>query len=156
MNLQFNVCNLVQRSPSLMRGVQPKKKEKKQMQEESYQCMFKCITWGSQKKTMTTKLGVRGDNGLHQGQERWTCSGPRQSWPMRLVWDRCYQVEFFSGIVMSIGCSQHLRNGPTCKDKWSSILGEFKRFLSTCFVLGRMRIINHWACKIRLPFICPS
>jgi hypothetical protein len=72
-----------------------------------------CIIWGSYKKTMTTKLGARGDNGLHQGQERWTCSGLKQSWPMRPIWDCCYQVEIVFAIVMSTSCSQHLRNGPT-------------------------------------------
>jgi hypothetical protein len=30
-------------------------------------------------------------------------------------------------IVMNANCSQHLRNCPTCKNKWGSIYGVFKK-----------------------------
>ncbi len=32
-----------------------------------------------------------------------------------------------SEFVMNVGCSIHLRNGPACKNKWSSLFGDFKK-----------------------------
>jgi hypothetical protein len=36
-------------------------------------------------------------------------------------------------VVMFVGHFQHLKNGPTCKEKWSSILVDFKNFLNYMF-----------------------
>ncbi len=34
-------------------------------------------------------------------------------------------------VVMNASYSQHMKNGPTCKDKWGAISREFKKiFLS--------------------------
>jgi hypothetical protein len=30
-------------------------------------------------------------------------------------------------VVMKTSCSEHLKNGPTCKDKWCTITNDFKK-----------------------------
>jgi hypothetical protein len=33
-----------------------------------------------------------------------------------------------SVVIMKVGCSEH-KNGPTCKDKWSTISSNFKNYI---------------------------
>jgi hypothetical protein len=45
-------------------------------------------------------------------------------------------------MVMKEGCSEHLRNGPTCKDKWSSIASDFKKIFDFMASLNKIKIIG--------------
>ncbi len=38
---------------------------------------------------------------------------------------------------MQFGCSQHMRNGLTCKDKWGTIVGKFKKIFDHMSVIGQ-------------------
>jgi len=42
-----------------------------------------------------------------------------------------------STLVMNVGCSTHLRNGPTCKDKWSTITSNFKKKIDFMASIGQ-------------------
>jgi hypothetical protein len=44
-----------------------------------------------------------------------------------------------STLVMNVGCSTHVRNGPTCKDKWSTITSNFKKKLISWQALDKIK-----------------
>jgi hypothetical protein len=46
-------------------------------------------------------------------------------------------------MVMKEGCSEHVRSGPTCKDKWSSIASDFKKTFD--FMASIRQNQKYWA-----------
>ncbi len=46
-------------------------------------------------------------------------------------------------ILMSVGFFEHMRNNPTCKDKWGVIFGNFKKIFDHW--LGTWQNENDWA-----------
>jgi hypothetical protein len=48
-----------------------------------------------------------------------------------------------SAIIMKVGCSEHVKNGPTCKDKWSTISSNFKNIFN--FMVGIGQNQDYWA-----------
>ncbi len=48
-----------------------------------------------------------------------------------------------SAIIMKVGCLEHVKNGPTCKDKWSTISSNFKKIFN--FMVGIGQNQDYWA-----------
>lgn len=42
-----------------------------------------------------------------------------------------------STIIMKVGCTKHVKNGPTCKDKWSTISSNFKNIFNFMVGIGQ-------------------
>ncbi len=40
-------------------------------------------------------------------------------------------------LVMNAGCSTHVKNGPTCKDKWNMITSDFKKIFDLVVGIGQ-------------------
>ncbi len=60
-----------------------------------------------------------------------------------------------STTIMKVGCSSHVPNDPTCKEKWSMISSNFKKIFD--FMMGTRQNQNYWAMnaqeknKVQLP-----
>jgi hypothetical protein len=46
-------------------------------------------------------------------------------------------VEEDMTLVMNAGCSTHVKNGPTCKDKWNMITSDFKKIFDLVVGIGQ-------------------
>lgn len=53
---------------------------------------------------------------------------------------RCKKI---SAVIMNVGCSKHVKNGPTCKDKWSTISSNFKKLFNFMVSTGQNQ--DYWA-----------
>jgi hypothetical protein len=40
-------------------------------------------------------------------------------------------------LIMNAGCSTHVRNGPACKDKWTTITSDFKKIFDFMVGIGQ-------------------
>jgi hypothetical protein len=48
-----------------------------------------------------------------------------------------------SAVIMKVGCSKHVNNGPTSKDKWNMISSNFKKIFN--FMVGTKQNQDYWA-----------
>jgi hypothetical protein len=48
-----------------------------------------------------------------------------------------------STTIMKVGCSSHVLNDPTCKDKWTMISSNFKKIFN--FMIGTGQNQDYWA-----------
>jgi hypothetical protein len=51
-----------------------------------------------------------------------------------------------SVVIVKVGCLKHVKNGPTCKDKWNTISSNFKNIFN--FMVGTGQNQDYWAMSV--------